>query len=291
MSKIYLEHLKESGNFSEADLNDFEEFYGKENELKKILEDNLLGVDFYLELSSLYQFSKEEEDKIQEILKIFNSSSVVHSCFISSSNEVLESKEVSNSFHIINSTNVVKSEEVYGSNDIEYSDHIYNSAYIEKSFRIYNSKNIQESCNILKSSFVVNSEDVIESQDVFNSNGIIISKGVSDSFICRNCTNISNCLFCFGIKDSEYCVFNTKISKERYDYIKKLYLKMINASLQFCEWPEDGFIIECAPKIHSDWRLYFEDWSKEFYKWIRTLPMYDNKIMLCITGISDFIYH
>lgn len=291
MSKIFLECLKENGLFSEKVLKDFEAIYGNEAEMQKILDDNFLDLDFYLELPSLYQLNKEEEDKIKEILKIFNSSSVVHSCFVSSSNEILNSKEISESFHIINSNNINKSEEIYNSNDVVYSDHIYNSAYIEKSCQVYDSKNIEESFNILKSLFVVNSEDIFDSEDVFNSNGIMNSKGVTDSFICRNCTNISNCLFCFGIKDSEYHVFNTKVTKERYEYIKKLYLKMASAPLQFCEWPEDGFIVECIPKVHGDWSLYFKNWSKEFYKWIRTLPIYDNKVMLCITGISEFIYH
>lgn len=47
------------------------------------------------------------------------------------------------------------------------------------------------------------------------------SKNCSDSTMIEDCQNCKNCIGCFGLRNQEYCVFNQRVGKEKYEQMKK----------------------------------------------------------------------
>lgn len=292
MNLIKIEDLKKSELFTEEQLNDFQLFYPQGETAIQVFREKLLDNSFYYQLFSVYIFDEKEREAYNAALKIVNSTVVFNSEQIIDSDEIVGSSEIKNSSHVLNSKKVDGSVEIYSSSFISDSNHIYQSNYTNTSTFVYHSKNVDSSSNIVNSSLVVNSDDVINSKDVFNSQKIIDSHGVTDSFVCSHCTNITNCLFCWGINNAEFYIFNQPVSKERYEYLKENYIKIESTSLEFGEWPEDGSLLsDSAPVIQANWSKYFLDWEEDFYEWLRSIPNYDKRVMLCITGIDDFIYY
>jgi hypothetical protein len=96
-------------------------------------------------------------------------------------------------------------------------------------------------------------------------------------------------MFCDGLEDAEYCIFNVPIDKERYEIIEKQYKKYLTELLAFVrDWPEELATNEIVLPTKK-----FDDWyypiSEKFWKWARTLPGFDSVILYRITLLSDFI--
>lgn len=287
---VFLEQLKKSGA-PDKDISIFEQSYGKEKDLTSILRDNLFDKDFYFLLNKLYSFNEDQQKLYETVLENDDSLYAIYSSKVKDSQYVFNSFKIYKSYFVRNSSFIKESEEIYDSSEVIGSDHIYDSQYIDYSYKVYRSNNIDKSSNIIQSQFIVNSNNIFNCKDIFNSSEILNTSGATNSFFCSQCNNITNCIFCFNLNDAEYHVFNKQVSKERFEQIKKMYDRLKGATLNFCEWPLDKKMSDGrAPEVYGNWNVYFENWSDNFWNWIISLPFYDNKIMLCITGISKFIY-
>lgn len=287
---VCLEQLKKSGA-PDKDISIFEQNYGKKKDLTSILRDNLFDKDFYFLLNKLYSFNEDQQKLYENVLENDDSLYTIYSSKVKNSQYVFNSFKIYKSYFVRDSSFIKESEEIYDSSEVIGSDHIYNSQYIDNSYKIYRSNNIDKSSNIIESQFIINSNNIFNCKDIFNSSEILNTSGATNSFFCSQCNNITNCIFCFNLNDVEYHVFNKQVSKERFEQIKKMYDRLKGATLNFCKWPSDKKMSDGrAPEVYGNWSTYFENWSDNFWNWVISLPFYDNKIMLCITGISKFIY-
>lgn len=146
--------------------------------------------------------SDEEKDKIRESLEIAKDFSSIRfsydvDCFCS---EIYKSKYVK------------ASQKVYYSDYVDVSNSITSSCVVYASSQVYGSQNINRS------------KFIGESSNIRNSCFIEKSKDIDNCLFCSNCENFKNGLFCAFIKneESDYYIFNKKVSKEEFDNIKKI---------------------------------------------------------------------
>lgn len=199
-------------------------------------------------------------------------------------------------FHIVDSTcvdseNITHSKKVLYSRDITDSSNIVHCEAVQNSFNITASSVINDcscvshsnsctSCEMISDSdFIINSTSIEESLMIEESNGVFGSKNIQNSNFIRNCENLSNCLFCYGLNDEEYCIFNKKVGKTFYDAaIKQMQMVFKGPLPILIQQNEYGQF-----QKNIDPRTYFDEQSELFWKWAQRLPNFDRDILFSIT--------
>ena len=96
-------------------------------------------------------------------------------------------------------------------------------------------------------------------------------------------------MFCDGLEDAEYHLFNKPVDKKYYELFEKQYLKYLTEALDFVrEWPEDMIVTASVTPTRK-----FDDWyhpiSPRFWKWVRTLPGFDSMLVYNITMLPEIL--
>lgn len=96
-------------------------------------------------------------------------------------------------------------------------------------------------------------------------------------------------MFCYGIENVEYYLFNKPVDKKRFELFRKQYKQYMTQDLSFSQdWP-DNLLIAYRVIIVSR----FDDWYKKlpakFWKWARTLPNFDSMIIYMMTMFPEFL--
>jgi hypothetical protein len=96
-------------------------------------------------------------------------------------------------------------------------------------------------------------------------------------------------MFCIGLEDAEYCLFNKQIDKNLFDLLEKQYLRYMTELLDFVrDWPVDS-----VGKLNTKATEKFDDWyhpiPDRFWKWARTIPNFDPMILYNITMIPEIL--
>ena len=214
---------------------------------------------------------------------IYNSTEIIDS------NIVVESQKISGSRHVFYSSDVIDSIEVVGSNIVKNSKQIFGSSIITNSNKVYRSSNVNDSENVVGSITIVNGRSLIDSMLCFDCSEIIRSKSLENCFFCFDCTDSTNLMFCKGLENSEYCIFNKPVGKRQFDLFVRQYKDFMNDMLAFArEWPNESARSE-SPFIRINFKLWYDPISKEFWKWARTLPHFDSMLLYSITMNQDFL--
>ncbi len=102
----------------------------------------------------------------------------------------------------------------------ELSDYTNESGFLERCYLVFEAgfdkdcyfgDNLIHSTNIIDSSYIRNSENCYELVDCTNCFGVFYSNKLTD---CRDC------LFCYNLKNKQYCILNKQYTKEEYEKIK-----------------------------------------------------------------------
>ena len=162
--------------------------------------------------------------------EIEDSENYWYSVKVKNSQYVVKSKNVLDSRSVFESSDIVNCIDVVGTDDAENSSQIFYSSMVSDSQKTYKGTNITSSTNVCNSMLIARSENVIDSNTVFDSSEIIKSKMVSSSHFCQDCTNIDHCMFCEGLSDAKYFIFNQPVDPNNYELFEKQYKKyMINS--------------------------------------------------------------
>ena len=232
--------------------------------------------------------TKEELDAYCQICNITNSSGFWYSENVRDSLYVVKSFDVSSSKHVFNSKSIERCIDVSGSEQIEDSSKVFISEWVTNSSKVYSSKNIENSQNICNTTLTIGAKNVYGSTNILNSTEIINSQNITNSICCTESQSLTNCLFCYGLKDMEYCIFNKPIDKERFNTYKKQYLKLMqDVELSFIEdWPE-SLVQSITPALDLNLSHYYKSAPPKFWKWVRTLPNFNEQILYQITMRSE----
>ena len=224
---------------------------------------------------------------------IYESDNVRNSNWISRSSNVVDSSHIFYCKDVINSNNVLSSE------DVRDSEKVYNSEFVYKSRNVLNSKNITESAFVVNADYVVNSNSVNNATAVMKSAFVTGRKDGAtyqirnSRFIC-DCSNMKKSLFCYGISNAEYMLFNQQMEPEDYELIVEQFDaklgKFHNVLVANDEWPANIIPLE-APKIQRRISDVYSQVPLEFWRWVKTLPGYNQNILFNITyNMELFMY-
>ena len=215
----------------------------------------------------------EEIEKYNRACNITNSSTIVMSDNVHNSKKIVDSSNINLSEYVFNSIDIEESNYVYNSNNIQDCNDIVDGEYIRVSDSIINCKKVGFSRQLIDSSFFEWSNNVLFSFNINSSEFIYNSESLVDCYFCGFLKNCKHCLFCTGLENKEYYIFNKEVSANRFEEIKEQLILQLQA-----EQPTFVCINE-NEKVYRDKRFIynrrldsvFNGLSDEFYNWVCSL--------------------
>lgn len=275
--KVTIEVLKQFNACKEG-IDFLQNNYPDGAEAMQIMQDGKAPIEM---LHFAYQYFPVNHEEIQLYRSIceidqdskfcWYSNKIKNSRIITNSINVSDSKYVGYSHEIYESTEVLQSYAIRKSRDIYNAHNIRNSQLILSSDNITESIEIQNCSNVTWSRYIVNSTAIDDSAYIYNSSNI------SDCYCSGFLNNCHHCLFCSNLQNSDYYIFNEKVSPEIYNHWKELLLEQLNA--------ENNHMIGTNIHKHLSTDRYiisnrfdcvFDGLSENFYGWVGT-----------VTGVTD----
>ena len=258
-------------------------------------EEKVLFSELFSDWRTYVGMAPIEVEKFEEVFEITDSHIILSSFCIDSSSRVQDSENVSNSKYIAFSKDIKNSERVYASSNVE------NSQYISTSFNVLGSIEVKDSSKIRHSQNVFNSGEVLDCYGVYSCKEVEGSLGIfnistgKEIYFSTDLENCSYCLFCSGLKNKKFFLFNQEIGSKDWFVIKELLLnewseedesfyKIVSFEDDNNEWC--GF--KYLPKIDTNFsyvaqREFFQGLSSKFLKYIRSMPYYNEWLLYQIT--------
>ena len=257
-------------------------------------EEKVLFSELFSDWRTYVGMTPLEVEKFEEVFEITDSHIILSSFCIDSSSRVRDSENVSNSKYIAFSKDIKNSERVYASSNVENSQYISVSFNVLGSTEVKDSSKIRYSQNVFNSSEILNCYGVYSCKEVEDSLGIFNVSTGKEIYFSTDLENCSYCLFCSGIKDKKFCLFNQEIDSKDWFVIKELLLN---------EWSEENKNLYKVISFEDDdksWygfktfnysatlsyvaqRDFFQSLSSKFLKYIRSIPYYNEWLLYQIT--------
>ena len=223
------------------------------------------------ELESYFKACKIENSK-----KIYNSTEVTSGLIVSGSSEVIDSSYIYNSKTINNSKYIYNSSSIFNSNDINFGEEIFDSS------RIFNSFNVNNTSGALDANYIDWSENISYSSHIEESKYIYKCKSLNDSYFCGFCTDSSHLLFCTGIENKSYMIFNQKVSLQTFEEAKEKLLFMLSAEnpqflrIDQTKYFEDRFV------VNHRFDAVFDGLSANFYGQVGNFENYSDEVFISL---------
>lgn len=266
-----------------------ERFYPNGVEIKDLTKDRHIPKEMLHWGRQNLNYSSEEFEAYCAACDIINTENHWSSLKVHDSNFVVKGENVERSERIFHAKEVTESYDIVYSETITNSTQIFTSSMVSFSSLVAHSVNITESKNVCFSTMVSRSTNIFNSKYVFSSSEIIKSENVTDSYFCNNCKNIKNCMFCDGISDVEYYLFNKPTTKEHFELFVQQYKNYMQGLLNFSSnWPEN-LIKAYTPSITQKIYEWYKVIPEKFWKWSRTLPNFDSMIIYNITMLPEIL--
>jgi hypothetical protein len=216
---------------------------------------------------------------------------------------IYESDNIKDSIYVTHSSNVENSGYVFNSEDVVNSNNILKSKIVENSFQVYESEFVYDSHRIVKGKNITNSREIVYSDYVINSHHIMyaaavknsawisdisfgLTKRINNSYFISRGQDLDHCMFCSGLEGKKYHIFNTEVSSDEYEIIKKQLFSILKdwkpEIVVDDEWPEATIPLD-APRIQRNLIRQYAGLPDKFWRWVSTLPGYDPSILYSIT--------
>lgn len=257
-------------------------------------EEKVLFSELFSDWRTYVGMTPLEVEKFEEVFEITDSHIILSSFCIDSSSRVRDSENVSNSKYIAFSKDIKNSERVYASSNVE------NSHYISVSFNVLGSTEVKDSSKIQYSQNVFNSSEVLDCYAVYSCKEIEGSLGIfnvstgKEIYFSTDLENCSYCLFCSGLKDKKFYLFNQEIGSKDWFIIKELLLnkwsdedknlyKVISFEDDDKKWYGFKTFNYSATLSYVAQRDFFQSLSSKFLEYIRSMPYYNDWLLYQIT--------
>lgn len=236
-----------------------------------------------------------EVEKFEEVFEIVNSSIILRSLHTDFSSRVRDSENVSRSKYVAFSKDIKNSERIYSSVDVENGQYINASFNVLSSMEVNNSSKIQYSQNVFNSDEISNCYGVYSCEKVEDSLGILNVSTGKEIYFSTDLENCSYCLFCSGLKDKGFCLFNQEIGLKDWFVIKELLLnewseedkslyKVVSFEDDDNEWCGFRYLSKTDTSFsYVAQRDFFQGLSSKFLKYIRSMPYYNEWLLYQIT--------
>lgn len=236
-----------------------------------------------------------EVEKFEEVFEIVNSSIILRSFYIDYSSRVRDSENVFKSKYVAFSKDIKNSKRVYSSINVENSQYVNASSNVLGSAEVDDSSKIQYSQNVFNSDEISNCYGVYFCKKIENSLGVFNVSTGKEIYFSTDLENCSYCLFCSGLKDKSFCLFNQEIGLKDWFVIKELLLnkwseedkslyKVVSFENDNNEWCGFRYLSKTNASF-SDvaQRNFFQELSLKFLKYIRSMPYYNEWLLYQIT--------
>lgn len=257
-------------------------------------EEKVLFSELFSDWRTYVGMTPLEVEKFEEVFEITDSHIILSSFCIDSSSRVQDSENVSNSKYIAFSKDIKNSERVYASSNVE------NSHYISVSFNVLGSTEVKDSSKIQYSQNVFNSEEISNCYGVYSCKEVEDSLGIfnvstgKEIYFSTDLENCSYCLFCSGLKDKKFYLFNQEIGSKDWFIIKELLLnkwseedknlyKVISFEDDDKKWYGFKTFNYSATLSYVAQRDFFQSLSSKFLEYIRSMPYYNDWLLYQIT--------
>lgn len=257
-------------------------------------EEKVLFSELFSDWRTYVGMTPIEVEKFEEVFEITDSHIILSSFCIDSSSRVRDSENVSNSKYIAFSKDIKNSERVYASSNVE------NSHYISVSFNVLGSTEVKDSSKIQYSQNVFNSDEISNCYAVYSCKEVEDSLGIfnvstgKEIYFSTDLENCSYCLFCSGLKDKKFYLFNQEIGSKDWFIIKELLLnkwsdedknlyKVISFEDDDKSWYGFKTSNYSATLSYVAQRDFFQSLSSKFLKYIRSIPYYNEWLLYQIT--------
>lgn len=257
-------------------------------------EEKVLFSELFSDWRTYVGMTPLEVEKFEEVFEITDSHIILSSFCIDSSSRVQDSENISNSKYIAFSKDIKNSERVYASSNVE------NSHYISVSFNVLGSTEVKDSSKIQYSQNVFNSSEVLDCYGVYSCKEVEGSLGIfnvstgKEIYFSTDLENCSYCLFCSGLKDKKFYLFNQEIGSKDWFVIKELLLsewseedknlyKVISFEDDDKSWYGFKTFNYSATLSYVAQRDFFQSLSSKFLKYIRSMPYYNEWLLYQIT--------
>ena len=257
-------------------------------------EEKVLFSELFSDWRTYVGMAPIEVEKFEEVFEITDSHIILSSFCIDSSSRVRDSENVFNSKYVAFGKDVRNSERVYASSNVE------NSQYISVSFNVLDSAEVKDSSKIRHSQNVFNSGEVLDCYGVYSCKEVEGSLGIfnvstgKEIYFSTDLENCSYCLFCSGLKDKKFYLFNQEIDSKDWFVIKELLLnewseedeslyKVVSFEDDNKEWYGFKTFNYSATLSYVAQRDFFQGLSSKFLKYIRSMPYYNEWLLYQIT--------
>lgn len=258
-------------------------------------EEKVLFSELFSDWRTYVGMTPLEVEKFEEVFEITDSHIILSSFCIDSSSRVRDSENVSNSKYIAFSKGIKNSKRIYASSNVENGQYISNSFNVLGSAEVKDSSKIRHSQNVFNSNEISNCYGVYSCEKVEDSLGIFNVSAGKEIYFSTNLKNCSYCLFCSGLKDKKFYLFNQEIDSKDWFVIKELLLnewskenknfyKVISFEDDDKEWC--GFRTSSNDSVSFSYvaqRNFFQEISLKFLKYIRSIPYYNERLLYQIT--------
>lgn len=250
------------------------------------------SVEYLHFIKKYFELSEEEEEAYLKACGIDRDSKDIWHCKdVTCSSDIVHSEKISHCRHIRVSENVSFSSYITNSKNIDTSKDIFFSSQIKNSYLIGDSKNVNRSNNVLNSNNVVSSDHITFSSTIQNSQFIYKSNDLIDCYFSGFMNNCKHCMFCIGLTDAEYYVFNKKVTRAQFERIREDLILMLSAEAcnQFITRDDSEYFSLSHFHYSNRFDSIFRGLSSEFIDWIKSLPEYNEDIFLQIFLSSEIL--
>ena len=179
--------------------------------------------------------------------------------------------------NVRDSVDIYKSENIDDCARVAFSENVSGSTEIIYSKEVFDSYQINKCEGIISSLYIFNSKDISFSYAAFN------SARCSSIAFSQELENCHHCIFCFGLKDAEYMLFNKPIDKWRF---KHIWVELI----QRAQAQEFNFFRFNLEKIEVvPFFSFFLKIDDNFWRWVKSLPHFQEMVLYNITYLKDIL--
>ena len=257
-------------------------------------EEKVLFSELFSDWRTYVGMAPIEVEKFEEVFEITDSHIILSSFCIDSSSRVRDSENVFNSKYVAFGKDIKNSERVYSSADVENSQYVNASFSVLDSAEVKDSSKIQYSQNVFNSDEISNCYGVYSCKEVEGSLGIFNVSTGKEIYFSTDLENCSYCLFCSGLKNKKFYLFNQEIDSKDWFVIKELLLtewskedrnfyKVISFEDNDKEWYGFKSFNYSGRLSYVAQRDFFQGLSSKFLKYINSMPYYNEWLLYQIT--------
>ena len=276
----------------------FTHFFPNGGELMDVIQHRFVQPEtLHWGFTNLTTTQEEREAYYKKLAINVDNLSTVYECDnIEGSEYITRSSHIKNSSYVFSCKEVSDSENISASDNVERSHQVFNSEFVYDSEKVYQSKNVTQSLNIINSDYVVRSSSVMNAASVTNSHYVHAFthgavKQVKDSMFITDCVGVKKCLFCAGLQNKEYMLFNKSIDPDEFALIENQLKNILSgwqAELVKDGWPVGKIPLD-SPQIQRNTLRQFAQLPEKFWRWVKTLPNYDSMVLYAVTFQANLI--